>query len=729
MWCAVFLVRPLAALAVPEVRANSPARSPGDPAGLVTETSAAELTPGAAVPEGDRRVRPVPGFDPRRTAGSVGGLALFAAVLGLYLASYSSVPTSDGGAWIAHIAAGDRENMLPAYHALPMYLLFRLRQLLADLGEPVGVLALIQAVNAALAATAAVLLYGAIRLLGGGPFSDGPRAASSPARSRRGTSPTASSTISRWWCSQLIFLLLVRARARNAPWSAGFPIALGALNALAIMLHQESVLFGFGAVAMLWAGRPWRDGLRDGLWYTLAGSAATLALAVAIAVSLRGLTSADETVALVFLADVCGAAAAYTLGGPALIALKVVKGELTALVAGTQVVADVARDRGLLGLATVRWLLAGTLAVYALMAVLLVDLVRRWRRLRAAPPRRRRGVRGVDPLLRRAAALVVLADRARIPHEHAAAPRSVRSCSDRSRPGAPAPAGGARRGDGALVLVGAVNVRAAIAPWYRYGLFRESLAAGQIIAFGPATSSSRPSPAWTRCSAGSRHLAVKDVLARLSKAAGFAAIDEAIAERLARGQRVFVYNFVPGDFTLLGLEPRGRASRRPAAHRADFEAFMAALGPAPRARAGRRLLGGGKAPLYLFGERAETMWEIRPRMRRRPGASARRSGPRRDAPDPGPPPPRHHQPRRRTQARLRPGEPSPRDGSRSWWRRRGTASPSSDSRTAGGRAAAEPSRGPAPAADGSPHPATLGRRRPHSRGRRRGGSCRPTTSP
>jgi len=347
----------------------------------VTETSAAELTPGAAVPGGDRRARPVPGFDPRRTAGSVGGLALFAAVLGLYLASYSSVPTSDGGAWIAHIGAGDREKMLPAYHALPMYLLFRLRQLLANLGEPVGVLALIQAVNAALAATAAVLLYGAIRRLGGG-LSLGWAAGGLLAVS-----------FSSWYFAngelhhfplvilELIFLLLVRARARNTPWRAGFPIALGALNALAIMLHQESVLFGFAAVAMLWAGRPWRDGLRDGLLFTLAGSAATLALAVAIAVSLRGLTSADELWRWFFWPFYAEQPQTYILGGPALIALKVVKGELTALVAGTQVVTDVARDRGLLGLATVRWLLAGTLAVYALMAILLVDLVRRWRRL------------------------------------------------------------------------------------------------------------------------------------------------------------------------------------------------------------------------------------------------------------------------------------------------------------------------------------------------------------
>ncbi len=260
----------------------------------MTAPSAVEPTSGAALQEEDRRVRPLPGFDPRRTAGGLGGVALFAAVLGLYLVSYSSAPTGAGNAWIAHIGAGDREKMLPAYHALPMYLVFCLRQLLASLGEPVGVLALIQAVNAGLAATAAVLLYGAIRLLGGGLYLGW------------AAGGLLAVSFSSWYSAngelhhfplvilELMFLLLVRARVRSTPWSAGFPITLGALNALAIMLHQESVLFGFAAVAMLWAGRPWRDGLRDGLWFTLSGSATTLVLAVAIALSLRGLGSADQ---------------------------------------------------------------------------------------------------------------------------------------------------------------------------------------------------------------------------------------------------------------------------------------------------------------------------------------------------------------------------------------------------------------------------------------------------
>ena len=86
----------------------------------------------------------------------------------LYLATYSSVPTSDSYTWIAHIDSGEPEGILPAYHALPMYLLFRLKLLLARLGLPARTLVLIQTVNAALAGLEVVLLYTVIGILVGG---------------------------------------------------------------------------------------------------------------------------------------------------------------------------------------------------------------------------------------------------------------------------------------------------------------------------------------------------------------------------------------------------------------------------------------------------------------------------------------------------------------------------------------------------------------------------------
>ncbi len=181
----------------------------------------------------------------------------------------------------------------------------------------------------------------------------------------------------------------------------------------------------------------------------------------------------------------------------------------------------------------------------------------------------------------------------------------------------------ARRGDGPARARRLGQRRAAIAPWYRYGHFRESVVAGQLIAFQPGDFFVSTKSGLDAVLGGGRHLAVKDVLARLSKAAGFEAIDEAIAERLARGQHVFVYNFVPGAFTLLGLNHAAARRGDPPLTGLDFEAFMAALGQRHELAPAADYWEEGKAPLYLFGERTETMWEIRPR--RGAGPSPRRS--------------------------------------------------------------------------------------------------------
>ena len=408
------------------------------------------------------------------TAGGLGGVALFAAVLVLYLVSYSSVPTSDGYAWIAHIGAGDREKMLPAYHALPMYFLFCLRQLLASLGEPVGTCSAHPGVNAGLAATAAVLLYGAIRLLGGGIYLGWLRAASSPARSPPGTSPTASSTISRWWswsscsCCSCVRASGARrgARAFRSPSARSTRSPSCSTRRACSSASPPSPCSGpaaRGATGSATAsGSRWPARPRRWSWpwpsrCRCAGS--------------RRRTS-------------CGAGSSgrctrtgpqpYTLGGPAVIALKVLKGELTALVAGTQVVADAARDRALLALGD------GALAAGGHRRRLRADgrpAVRSRAALApaaATPLRRRGGMRGVDRRLRRAAALVVLADGARVPHEHAApADRPALARADRGAPRRRPPVA-ARRGDGPARARRPVNVWAAIAPWYRYGLFRES---------------------------------------------------------------------------------------------------------------------------------------------------------------------------------------------------------------------------------------------------------------
>jgi hypothetical protein len=78
-----------------------------------------------------------------------------------------------------------------------------------------------------------------------------------------------------------------------------------------------------------------------------------------------------------------------------------------------------------------------------------------------------------------------------------------------------------------------------------------------------------------------------------------------------RGQRVFIYNFVPNPFTLLGMNQagvrRGEASLRPQ----DFEVFMGELRRTYVLAPALTYWEEAKVPLYLFGEQSEVMWEVR----------------------------------------------------------------------------------------------------------------------
>ena len=212
----------------------------------------------------------------------------------LYGLTYSSVPTSDGYQWVAHVDEGRPAEMLPGYHALPMYLVFHAKRLLVALGLTPDTGALIRGINALLAGAGAGLLCRTIVVLGGGAglgLAGGGLLAVS-----FGYWYFANGELHHYSLVVLqgIFLLLVRARTRGAP--PGWPglVGLGLLNALAVLLHQENFLFGFAVVALLMVGRPWRAGLRDAIVYTVAGSAAMGVLAVAVGVGLRGVQSLDE---------------------------------------------------------------------------------------------------------------------------------------------------------------------------------------------------------------------------------------------------------------------------------------------------------------------------------------------------------------------------------------------------------------------------------------------------
>jgi len=552
------------------------------------------------------------------------GLLLFLAVVLLYLGTYSSVPTSDGYSWIALIDSGDARQMVPAYHPLPMYVLFRAKEFLTRVGLPAPTLGLIQAVNSGLAGLGAVLQYRTIRTLGGGA-----------GWALLGGGLLAMS-FGYWYFAngelhhfslillQLLFLLLVRIRTQARPYGYGFLVGLGLLHALAVLFHQENFLFGFAAVALLLVGRPWRQGLIEALVYGVAGSLWTAVLAALTGIYLRGARSVGYLLHWFFWLFYSSAdPQPYALGNPATAILKMVKGQLTALIFGTQVMSDVAREPMLLRSPGVPLLVGLTLVVYGIAVGFLLTL---WSRRGSISPPWCVAATGcvvwilsykvflhswfwptapeyqvvtLPPLI-----LVLLLG-----------PIAVR----------PRSASGRRPFVAAatlLVLLAVVNFQAGVLPWRQYGRMKEALADQLRTAF-------RPDDFFISSESGidsvflkeGNHLAVKELFKRSSKVEGFATIRTAVAERLARGQRVFVYNLVPSPFTLFGIQ-QAAADHGASLGQRDFEEFLVELNRSYAVVSTLTYWEESKAPLYLFGERSEVMWELK---RKQPGAVPLRS--------------------------------------------------------------------------------------------------------
>jgi hypothetical protein len=173
----------------------------------------------------------------------------------------------------------------------------------------------------------------------------------------------------------------------------------------------------------------------------------------------------------------------------------------------------------------------------------------------------------------------------------------------------------ARRAIGAplvlLVLVAAINLWTAILPWYRYGEMKDALAAKASAAFRPddlfVSSESGIDPVLVL---SGEHVRVKEVFRHSPKQEGFARIRAAIAERLAAGARVFVYNFVPSPFTLLGLNQVAARQREGPLSARDFEDFLQELGRAHTLVPVLPYWEESKEPLYLFGRRREWIWQL-----------------------------------------------------------------------------------------------------------------------
>jgi len=538
----------------------------------------------------------------------------------LYAATYSSVPTSDGYEWVALVDRGAAREMLPAYHALPMYAVFLLGRLLAAAGLPVATLPLIQGVNALLAGAGAVLLYRAVVVLGGGD-----------ALGLVGGGLLAVS-FGFWYFAngelhhfslvllEVIFFLILRARARGEVLRWPALAGLGALNALAVLFHQENFLFGAAAVAMLMVGRSSREGVRDSLVYALTGSVATAGLAVLIGIGPRGSQGLDELLRWFFwVFYAAGEPQPYRLGNALSAVLRMAKGQLTALTFGTQVAADASRDPALLGIPAVSALTALTLMSFAIVVALVAAL---WLRRRALPMPLRAAAVGclvwlgaykvvlhwwfwptapeyhivtLPPLI----LLLLLGSIARRAERSTARPRVPWAL------GAPL---------ALLVLVALTDFAGAIRPWHQYGTMKDALAARARTTFRPddllVSSESGIDAVLARTG---EHLRLKDVFVHSSGDAGFARIRAAIAGQLAAGRRVFVYNLVPSPFTLLGVAHAAGARGVPPPTAEDFARFAEELASAYALVPVLSYWEESREPLYLFGRRSAQIWQVTPR--------------------------------------------------------------------------------------------------------------------
>lgn len=547
-------------------------------------------------------------------------IALFVGVVLLYGLTFSSVPPPDGGLYVISIDKPDYGFLFHPTSTGTQLLMYLLRRVLDVLRVPISTLAVIQAGNALVGGAGVVVFYRVLRLLGGW------------LASTVGSGLLAVS-FGYWHFANgerqhlslvillVIFYLLVSARVDNREFHWRFVALMGLLNALAVAFRQENFLFGFAAVALLAIGRPWRDGARDALIYGLAGVFGTVLVGAGLAL-----------LAVWFGVGTFGWYCWYYFGGWLSYSLgraqdyqafehatrfdipRVVKGQLTAFVAGTQVVFDSAR--GLVSLAhrKVASLVALTALAGLLMILLASDLWGARRLIRGArlataisggvwlvtyaifharfwPSVTKYQVVTLPPLI-----LLLMLGAIALSAEDTAATRS--------------PRGAAWRALALVLVVFALNVWGGIRPWYQYGQLQERLIQRQARDF-------RQSDLFISTESGidsvfdrvGEHIHVKDALIRTTSDEAFSAITEAIHERLDSRQRVFVYNFVPSPYSLIGINQAPTRGSQPLTAR-DFEVFFEGLRKTYATRQVFSYWEEGKAPLYLFGERLEPFWEL-----------------------------------------------------------------------------------------------------------------------
>ena len=542
----------------------------------------------------------------------VAAVILFIAVAGVYLATFSSAPTSDASTWALTIDRPDWDYMTLAAHPLPVWVGSVVTRALTAARLNVPSLTVMRTLNAFLAAAGAVLFYALVLLLSDDvvlALAGGALLAAS-----FGYWYFANGEIHHWGVVLVLalFVLIVRRRRLGPPGTAyGFAIGVGFLNALAIIFHQDAVLFGFAVVAMLLVDRPWRPALREVAVYIVAGSVGTAVLAVCVAVFIRGVGSVREFFAWYFWPTWHMGVGIYDVGGVSGSVLRSLKAQLTAILYGTQIAFDVVRDSALSREPLTIVLLALTLVAFGIVAALVVLL---WRRRTAV--RRELLVPLIGCLVWIAVYKLFLNSwfqPASTEYHVVSVPAllvilllgPIAERAARRRPWRAAVVA-------LVVAVFVVNLWGAILPWLRYGRMKDALA----LSFEPAV---RAGALFISSESGldsvflghARHVGVKDVFRQTSGTDGFPILDTMIREQLAHGGRVFVYNLTPNPFTLRRINLEAGKRGDPPMAFGDFERFAGELRARYAFVPAAAYWEEAKTPLFLFGRRFETVWEVR----------------------------------------------------------------------------------------------------------------------
>jgi hypothetical protein len=547
--------------------------------------------------------------------------AIAAIVFVLYVGTYASIPPADGYWVLNNIERVDRELLFNPISLLTQLTFFGLRRLSDRFGLEIATLTIIQTVNALAAGVGAALFYGIVRTLGGSRLLGALSAALLAVSFGYWHFANGEMQMLSLVVLLLIFWLVARACVRGA-WTWRFVAGVALLNSLAMLLRQENVLFGFAAVALLCFGRPWRRAVSDALVYVAAGAVGTwtavLVLGLLWAPDVKTVTDAVEWYFWAFRVhvgatqDFQGFEHTTKFDVP-----RVVKGQMTAFIAGTQAVVDSIRNRTLLRRPYVLGLIGLTVAAYAIMATLAAEL-RRVRRLVETrlvamavasavwvltyklfvhawlwPTVTKYQVVTVPPLIILCVLGVIAAER---------------TADTRSRRLAGLVA--------ALVaIVFVVDLGAGILPWRHYGQMKAALEVRRTRDFRPddlfISSESGIDPIFARLYRGgdAQHVGVKDVFVQKPTREAFASIRGAIDRQLALGRRVFVYNLVPGPYSLVGINQAPTHAGTPLTAR-DFETFLDELRATHALRPVFSYWEESKAPLYLFGERLEPFFEV-----------------------------------------------------------------------------------------------------------------------